>query len=165
MMSFESERFSMRPLQVEDEQFFISLYRDPNVMKHIAAPFSMTQAEEFFNAALNVDMTNDIRQIIWVIIDKQTQEKLGIQSIIIFSKKQKNAEAGLILIKEVHGKGYAVELFKRMIEFGLNELHLPQIDTFCDSKNLPAVKGILAVGFVKISEAEQSHFSIDSARQ
>ncbi|WP_285164568.1 GNAT family N-acetyltransferase [Shewanella goraebulensis] len=160
MHEFETERLSMRLLKAEDKEFFTGLYCDPKTMKLIAKPLTEEQSNVMFERSLTHIEGANPKELIWVIRVKATQEIIGIQNLFIFGKSPEDADAGLILTRTAHGKGYPNEATAAVMDYGLKNLGIRTFHTNCSARNYAIQRVIRAMGFVESTESsdEQVHY-------
>ncbi len=77
----------------------------------------------------------------WAITVKDTKEVIGITQLF-YSKKIKGVEIGTKILPEYWSKGYASELTKAVINYGLNELEIEEIIAVTDINNVGAIKSL-----------------------
>ncbi|MDO6613826.1 GNAT family protein [Shewanella sp. 1_MG-2023] len=147
MHEFETERLKMRLLQKEDKDFFVSLYTDPKIMRHIAEPFDFANAELTFERAMEFSTRDVFKQKVWAIVDLMTDKIIGIQSLSKHPTDKNSAIAGLILEQGYHCKGFAKESLIWMVFHGLNNLLFKVIHASCSVENKSAIKLVLSSEF------------------
>lgn len=81
----------------------------------------------------------------WAIVLKETNDVIGITQLV-YTKKVKGVELGTKILPEYWSKGYASELSKAIIEYGLNELKIDEIIAATDINNAGAIKSLLKIG-------------------
>jgi [ribosomal protein S5]-alanine N-acetyltransferase len=111
----ESERLSMRSLSDADEALYCSLYSDANVMRFVGPPLSKDHALEAFRKSLELMRGPSFERRVVVLIDRKTNEPLGISSIRIVDSKRGRAEVGTLLKSGAHEQGFAQECSTALI--------------------------------------------------
>lgn len=104
MHAFDTERLHLRPLDARDEALYCSLYTDPALMRHIAAPMSQDAARGSFRVVLARQGTTTR---IWVIGERAGGAELGILGVFPDGDA---AEVGVVLSAVAQGRGFATEV-------------------------------------------------------
>ena len=114
------------PLSEADEDLFVELYTSARLMRKIAEPFSVERAKKAFQATLSAIQNNPPKIMSWVIRDKLANTAMGIVgfSDIIYPEQ---AELGIILRLEAHGKGIVVEVGDTLCDYALKQVGLHRI--------------------------------------
>lgn len=81
----------------------------------------------------------------WAIVVKATGEVIGITQLV-YTKKIKGVEIGTKILPEHWSKGYASELTKAVVDYGLYELGIDEINAVTDINNVGAIKSLLNMG-------------------
>ncbi|GIU02782.1 GNAT family N-acetyltransferase [Shewanella sp. KT0246] len=147
MHEFETERLTMRLLQAEDKDFYIGLYCDPKIMRHVSEPFSLAKATSTFETGLLLNNKIPFKQVIWAIINKGTKDVIGIQSIAMRYENELHAEAGLMLARRAQGKGFPEEALVGMLNYSFNYLKMETIFAYCSVKNRASERVVVKAGF------------------
>lgn len=64
----------------------------------------------------------------WAVIEKESGKMIGTCGFTSFDLPHDCAEIGYVLNPDFHGRGYATEAAKRVIDFGFTELNLHRIE-------------------------------------
>ncbi|OBT07177.1 hypothetical protein A9267_15075 [Shewanella sp. UCD-FRSSP16_17] len=163
MHSFETERLIIRLLEQGDRGFFVSLYTDPKIMRHIGEPFSDKKAHSSFKTAIKLNTETPIKQLLWGIIDKSSKEICGIQNLSLHYEDKRVAEAGLILARKAQGRFYPEEALVGMVNYGFTQLGLSSIYAYSSVRNRASKRVVTKAGFHQFDETESKiSFKIES---
>lgn len=83
----------------------------------------------------------------WVIIERETQQLIG--DIGIHFMNEAEVELGCTLSKKHHGKGYASEALKAVIDHLFHRYKKQRVKTSMDPQNKPAIQLMERLGFKK----------------
>ena len=160
--TFETERLIIRPLEEQDREFYISLYTDKKIMRHICEPFSLEAANKAFSAtlrAMHVSVTTLFpKTMTWCIVNKENNALLGIQSIdfreteiikkdaIGFTTKDE-VEFGIILSRQAQGKQLPQEAIIGLAQFTFGVLKIKRVYCTFNKHNKAVTNFIKKVGF------------------
>lgn len=120
MMQIQTERLIVRDF-IESDSFDAYQYlKDDRVMKWIEPAFTQKEAEEF------VRIYGCEKKMVYSLIEKKSEKLIG---HIIFHPydAMDEYEIGWILEYEAWGKGYAVEISKKLIEYAFSELKVRRL--------------------------------------
>ena len=105
----ETDRLLMRPLSEDDATFYCDLYGDPHAMHFVAPPLSRERAERSFRIVLASLARRRIGRLSLVIVEKASQQEIGIGGYRDFDARRRRVEAGMILKPESCGRGFGKE--------------------------------------------------------
>ncbi|WP_337840835.1 GNAT family N-acetyltransferase [Rheinheimera sp.] len=111
----------LTPLCQDDNELFIELFTNTDVMKHIAPVMTQFEADELFKKALRCDSS----AYYWS-VSSDNDSGMGITALI--STADDRAEFGLMLLPEYCNKGYSVPVGAALINFGFSVWGLEGVD-------------------------------------
>lgn len=165
MHSFETERLSIRLLEEKDIDLYVSLYTDPKIMRFIAEPFTEHKAKSSFFTAIKLNSETPFKQVIWAIVDKNSNEVCGIQNLSMHYEDKRSAEAGLILARKAQGRFYPEEALIGMVDYGFSNLGLKTIFAYSSLTNRASKRVVLKAGFTELNlKQDKISFKVESAR-
>jgi RimJ/RimL family protein N-acetyltransferase len=150
MQSFTTERLLIRPLAESDKAFYISLYSDPRIMRHIGTPLTSIEAEKNFERTIQETKKNKPKVMTWTIVCLKKNEPLGIQGLTRIASQVNplnNADIGIILALKAHGKCFPEEAMGALIEYAFQYISIKTIRAFYATKNLATKRFIKKLGF------------------
>lgn len=103
MVSLSTSRLNIRPLTEQDWPFFLSLYRDPQLMRYICDPLSDAQIRQRFEARLIPWQRHSEHWLCLLVSEQHSAQPVGITG---FCLRQGIGEAGFIFAPQGQGKGY-----------------------------------------------------------
>lgn len=137
----------IRKLEMKDLPYMYEWMHDENVTANLQADFaSFTEYKvaEFIKQAMEQNENSD--NIHYAIVD-ECDEYMGTISLKNISKKDKNAEYAIVTRSKAHGKGYAKEATRDIINLGFKEYGLEKIYLYVSTKNIAADKFYKKCGF------------------
>ncbi|SDX86592.1 Protein N-acetyltransferase, RimJ/RimL family [Lutibacter oricola] len=150
----KTERILIRPIKPSDSKKVYSYRSDSNTNKFQNwIPKSIIDVDAFI--AKNPQEFN--KPETWfqvVIINNKNNEIIGDIGIHFIDSYQ--CELGITLDKKHHGKGYASEALKGVINYLFNKLDKHRITTSIDPKNANSIKLVERIGFRKEAHFKQS---------
>ena len=124
-MTMLTTRLLLRPLTDDDDEFYCSLYTDPQVMQHVAPALSAETASINFEKALRGASQSPPLRHRWVLVERDSDDSVGLVGL---DYEDLRAEVGALLLLPHQGRGYAAEAIAALTEvaflkFGLTLLH------------------------------------------
>ena len=107
--TIESERLSIRSLCSADEELYCGLYMDAEVMRFVGEPLPRARAAGGLRKTLELMSRTPFQRRVVVLIDRASQQPIGISSIHIVDAKRGCAEVGMLLKPTSHARGLARE--------------------------------------------------------
>ncbi|MEP6634818.1 MAG: GNAT family N-acetyltransferase [Luteimonas sp.] len=98
-------RILLRPLAAEDEALYRTIYCDPILMRHVAEPLSVEEANASFAIALRQTMASAPVNW-WTIADRISLQGIGLLGA---NPTEDAFEVGVMLLASDQGHGYATE--------------------------------------------------------
>lgn len=145
--TFTTQRLHLRPLAVEDEELYRSLYSCSRVMRFIGEPFSNEKCKKTFERILKNQNSDELSQLFLVVNDKQTTEKYGLCALPKLNLANLEAEVGNMLLPAAQCKKIAEEATMSVVN-KLDELGIKKIYMHIEPKNKAAIKGAERIKFL-----------------
>ena len=141
-----TERLLLQQVLPEDQQFIFKGLSHPDVIPFYGVTYDSFEATK---AQMNwyENMYNEGSGISWMMVDKQTVEKMGIISIYYYKPQHNKAEVGFWLLPEYWNKGFATEALKAVIEYWKTEKDLHRLEAFVEEGNTASSKLLEKSGF------------------
>jgi ribosomal-protein-alanine N-acetyltransferase len=109
MDRIETDRLMMRPVSEDDATFYCDLYGDPHAMHFVGPPLSRERAERSFRVVLASRDRRPLVRVFMAIVEKASQQVIGIGGYQDFDARRRSVEAGMILKPESWGRGFGKE--------------------------------------------------------
>jgi RimJ/RimL family protein N-acetyltransferase len=148
----ETARLKFRPYEPEDLEFFVSLCRDPDVMRYIGNGKlkSRREIETWFSQVMARSRTGFGP---WPILLKETGELIGHAGLV---KQEVDGceewEIGYWLAKRHWGNGYATEAAAAFRDLALDTLKLNRVICIIQPENVPSIHVAAKIGMKKEKE-------------
>lgn len=141
----ETDRLIIREFEEDD---LLSLYKiesDPKIIKFI--PWNKLSTLNECRRQLKKYINNYDKYNLntWAVVERQSNEVIGITQLI-YSNKIKGVELGTKISPEYWSMGYASELSKAIVHYGLYELGIDEITAVTDINNAGAIKSLINMG-------------------
>jgi RimJ/RimL family protein N-acetyltransferase len=141
----ETERLIIREFEEND---ILSLYKiesDPRIIEFI--PWSKLSTLNDCRKQIKkyISNYNKFKLNTWAVVLKESDEVIGITQLI-YSNKIKGVEIGTKILPEYWSKGYASELSKSVVHYGLYDLEIDEITAVTDINNAGAIKSLINMG-------------------
>lgn len=146
MISLQTSKVWLTPLSDADEDLFVELYTSARLMSKIADTFSKARAQKAFIKTLQLTLKPRPTIMSWVVQDKCTNRSLGIVGFSAIDYPHQ-ADIGIILKREAHGKGIVVDLCNVLCEYLLNQVAISRVRAEFHRENLATHKITRIMGF------------------
>jgi RimJ/RimL family protein N-acetyltransferase len=143
----ESTRLSMRSLTNDDETFYCSLYTDTDVMKFVGAPLSRDLAVSGFRKSLERMNGSDFERRVVVLVERATNQPIGISSVRIVNDKKGRAEVGTLLKPAAHEQGFAQECSIALITQAFTRHQIKELVAYSATGNSVIERLLTELGF------------------
>jgi len=147
METIESERLFLRPLTLEDAEFILQLLNTDGFIKYIGDRNVRTieQAKDYLlNGPLKSYKVNGFGLSLAEL--KTDRTPVGMCGLLKRDYLD-HADIGFAFLPDHTGKGYAYEIAKEIIHYGLNELQMKKIFAIVLSENSSSIKLLKKLGF------------------
>lgn len=164
MKQLETERLVLKLYTEKDKIDLISLFTDSEVMKYVGdGVMTGEQAEVWWGKLFNKFYPQGIN--IWAIFSKD-DGYIGHAGIYPRPTKKEDWEFVYFLARNAWGKGYATEIAQRMIEYGFNELKLPEVFATVDNDHPASIRVLEKAGmnFSHYEYDDEGSFSVYSIK-
>lgn len=165
MNQFETERLLIKLYTEKDKADLIRLFTDPEVMKHVGdGVMDEAGADEWWQKLFDRFYPQGLN--IWAVFTKENSEYIGHAGIYPRPSKKEDWEFVYFLGRNAWGKGYATEIAHRIIEFGFDDLKLPEIFASVDNDHPASIRVLEKAGmdFLRYEYDEEGSFSIYSIK-
>ena len=146
-MILETDNLMMRQIEENDWSLFYQLETDISVQKFVSDINTKSKIKERFKSRLEKWDKKSSQWLCLVIIDKSTNEKIGVTGFYPEWESYKQAEVGFMLLPKFHGKGYGKESLIAVLDFALNECEFHKIKATVTEGNDASCHLLKKVGF------------------
>lgn len=151
-----SERLYLKPFDKDDFENI----RQMNISKAVIKYTRQTQAietgaetREYFNKIRTYSIKNEAKGLgYWACYEKESNKFVGRVVLRHFEYGEELREMGYSLLPQFWGKGYATEIAKELLHYGLHKLQLPKIIAIAAKENTASQKVLEKIGFSFIKE-------------
>lgn len=145
----EGERLSMRSLSSADEALYCELYTNTQVMQFVGAPLSRERALDAFRKSLERMNQAEFERRVVVLIDRATQEPIGISSVRLLGGTKGRAEVGTLLKPGAHEKGYGIECSIALITQAFKRPQIKELVAYSAPDNTIVERLLVELGFAR----------------
>lgn len=149
----ETAGVRLRPLLLSERELYIKLYSSARVMRFIAPPLTVEQAEKSFQAALMCHQKEPLQRLFLAVLPIQQLQAVGICAVTAVDWQLGQAEIGNMLLPEAQGRGYAESATLAVVaqlrhRFGCDHIYMD-----IDTRNIAAIRAAGRIGF----KADKQH--------
>jgi len=150
MIALQTTRVNLIPLTEADKTLFIELYTSDKLMRKIADTFSVPDAIKLFEKTLLLTQQPKPTVMRWVIKHKESGESLGIVGFSGITYPDQ-ADLGIILRREAHGKGIVVDIGNVLCDYVLTQVAISRVRAEFHHENLITQKITRKMGFGEVT--------------
>lgn len=150
-MLAQSERTVVRPIDVSDAAFLFQLVHSPDWIKYIGKRelADIAAAEKYIEEGfIKVQAEHGFS---YYLVSNRQGVKLGIAGFLKKGYLQ-NPDFGFAFLSHFCGQGYAYESCQKILDYGIAECGLTQIDAVTMDINLASMALLEKLGFVYIED-------------
>lgn len=152
-----TERLTLRPLSIDDQQDIFALRSDPKINKFLGRPLCKTN-EDAINFINNVnDNIEKSNTYYWAITLTDTKTLVGTICLFDFSSENNSCEIGYELMTKFQGQGIMKEAAQVVIDYVFQTLKLKKILAFTHYDNQNSTNLLLKFNFVKSIETDKEN--------
>lgn len=147
--TIRTPRLVLRTITPDDAGVLLHIFGDPELTRYWGHPTLADRAaadslvEEIRAGAASGELLQ------WGITLGETGDLVGTCTLASLDRQHRRAEIGAALAPEHHGRGYAEEAVRAVIDHGLAKLDLHRITADVDPRNAPALRLVERLGFRK----------------
>ncbi|MFK7970569.1 MAG: GNAT family N-acetyltransferase [Bacteroidia bacterium] len=144
----KTERLLLRKIALEDAAQLLHIRSDKTINRYIVrqVPLDVEEVQEFVKKLLKG--MGEGTFMFWAICWKdKPAEVLGTICFWNFSQDRTKAETGYELLPVYHGNGIMSEALEALLQVGLHDLGLEQIEAFTHVENIASIALLERAGF------------------
>jgi len=152
MDRIETDGLGMRPICDNDASFFCGIYGDPVAMRFLGPPLALERAERSFRRVLALVLRRPIERVCMVIIEKATQQAIGLGGYQEFDHGRHRLEAGMILQPAFQGRGFGKQGLGALVEHAFTVFPVQEVWIQHAANNQIARRVPVSLGFTYRNE-------------
>lgn len=150
----QTERLSMRPVVQGDEALYCWLYGDPETMRFVGPPLSRERAQRGFRKVLESLEHRPIELVLLVIVEKATNQSIGIGAFQDFDLQRRRVQAGMMLGGGARGRGFGKEGLRALIDYAFATFAVDEVWTQHAADNMDARRLTISLGLSHNTETK-----------
>jgi len=137
----------MRPLAPQDSALYCHLYTDEETMRFIGAPMAPERAARSFGSALAGMNRDPIERMFLTVVEKASQQDVGICSLQNFDAERRSVQAGVMFVARARAQGYSKEAFIGLIQQVFAHLPVDELWVQFAADHIVVERAVISVGF------------------
>ena len=117
----------MRPAVEGDAGLYCDLYCDPDTMRFVGPPLTQERARRSFQKVLVSLGRRPLERVLLVIVEKTTQQSIGIGAFQDFDSRLRRVEAGMMLRSGARGRGFGTEGLRALVRFAFDTFEVDEV--------------------------------------
>lgn len=156
-IQINTTRLLLRPIQMDDAASIFQYRSNAQVNQYQGwIPKTICDVHDFINKKVSPEINQPDTWFQFVILKKDDNELIGDIGVHFLDSDNSQVELGCTLNLKYHGKGFAFEAIKAMINYLFDELGKRRIIASIDSRNHPSIRLIERLGFRKKAHIKES---------
>jgi RimJ/RimL family protein N-acetyltransferase len=137
-MILETERLTVRKVNLKDTEAFFDMMGNPNVMNPIPRPImTRVESDAFLNKLISDETFNSDKQV-RAIVEKKSNCFIGLCAYL--KNDENDDEIGYRLREQFWGIGYGTEITKGLLDFGFTEKGCVKVTADVSIENIGSTK-------------------------
>lgn len=158
----ETDRCMLRETTVEDVGDFYSIYSEPSITAYMEDLFADVEEEKQYIRDYIEKVYGYYEFGVWTVIEKETGAVIG-RAGLSCREGFEEPELGFVIGVPWQGKGYAYEICKAILKYGVEELEFTKIQALVQPGNAASISlceklGMKSVGQVNVEQEEYVRF-------
>lgn len=152
-----SDRLYLRLLQESDLEDIHNLLSIAEVAQYntIGIPKNIEETRKIEQFLFENNQKEEINYYTFAVLLKESKQFIGKAAFIVAPKKYQSGEIWYKFHPNYWGKGYATEVAKKLLDFGINTLKLHRIEAGCAVDNIASIKVLEKVGMTREGRKRQ----------
>ena len=152
----ETARLTLRRFMPGDEDWFATLFADPEVTQYLGGTRTRAQADEMFATRVLAYYDTHPGLGIWMTLERATSRPVGFH-LLNHIQGEAIVQVGFGLEKFAWGKGYGTEMAREVLRYGFEDLNLPHIAAIANLENIASQHVLEKIGLVRRGERTFNH--------
>jgi ribosomal-protein-alanine N-acetyltransferase len=152
----ETPRLTLRRFMPGDEDWFATLFADPEVTQYLGGTRTRAQADEMFATRVLAYYDTHPGLGIWMTLERATSRSVGFH-LLNHIQGEAIVQVGFGLEKFAWGKGYGTEMAREVLRYGFEDLNLPHIAAIANLENIASQHVLEKIGLVRRGERTFNH--------
>ncbi|MCA1895993.1 GNAT family N-acetyltransferase [Shewanella putrefaciens] len=147
MLALYTDRLKLRSLRDSDWEHFYALHSDPDINLYVRNPEPEDVIRNKFIQRADTWFYGSGEWLTLVIETVNTGQFVGLTGLYCQSIEEQRAEVGYLLAKQSHGKGYATESLKAVIDWACLSFNVHKFIAHCAKDNKASARVLEKCGF------------------
>ena len=162
MLELYTDRLRLRSLRRDDWEFFLQTHQDPIINQFVRRPDQESVILKKFEHRLAPWTYESGDWLTLVIEEVDTKTLIGFTGLYCANLDCAHAEVGYMLATSGHGKGYATESLKAVIDWACLSFNVHKFIGLCAKENIASAKVLEKNGF-KLEGILRDNYRVDDS--
>jgi ribosomal-protein-alanine N-acetyltransferase len=153
-VNLETKRLILKCIDPGDRDFIFEEFQNDFINRYLFDMEPMADIQEADDLIGFYCMQEPRDQNRWVMIDKNSKNKIGTCGFHLWDREKNEVEIGFELMEIHNGKGYMTEAVEAMIEFAKTDMKVATIKAIVYIENEKCKKLVEKFGFIKVDQEE-----------
>lgn len=151
-----TERLALRRFTEDDADWFVALYADPDVTRHLGGVRARADAEELLRTRILQYYDEHPGLGIWMTVERTSGSPVGFH-LLNNIQGESIIQVGFALARSAWNRGYATEMASAVLRYGFRDLKLPRIAGIANLTNLASQHVLQKIGLERRGERAFTH--------
>ncbi len=155
-----TDRLLLRPFTADDRDALFDIQRRPDVARYLYwEPRSRKEVREALaRRATQTRLAAEGDALVLAVVARESGVFLGDVLLWLRSAEHRQGEIGFVFHPDHHGRGYATEASRVVLQLGFEELGLHRIVGRCDGRNVTSARLMERLGMRREAHLRENEF-------
>ncbi len=149
----ETARLRIRPLREADFEALYRIFCDAEMMRWVGQGTAFSRIEARERLLKHIERMATTGYGLLAVELKETGEVIGDSGLFPVEGDPPEVEVAYHFVREHHGRGYATEAARAVLEYGFGAMGLERIVAFCYPENIASKRVMLKIGMRELGRA------------
>ena len=146
--------YQFLPLVAEDREFYLSIYRNQQVMSYVMEIPDKDTSERFFFNTLQQSQRAEPEKLVYTI--RRNRQPIGLIGLYWNQTEKNVVELGTLMATAYQSKGYGSEATLGLAHYALSNLGIKQVVLISELDNHLATRSAQKMGFRRARQTEKN---------
>lgn len=151
-----TERLTLRPFTPDDREWFVAVFADEEVTRHLGGPRDRAAATALLRSRVLQYYDEHPGLGIWMTLERDTRNPVGFH-LLNHIQGETIVQIGYTLIRSASGRGYATEMAAAILRDGFDQWQLPRIAGIASLPNVASHRVLEKIGLRRNGERTFAH--------
>lgn len=147
----DTKRCRVREMTMDDLDALYKIYENPSITRYMEGLYEEREKEAAYTEDYIKSVYGFYGYGLWMIEEKTTGQIIG-RAGLSHREGYEEPELGYVIGKPYQNQGYATEVCRAIIQYGMEEIGFSHFNAFVHKENQPSIRICEKCGFVRIGQ-------------